>query len=665
MLSFAYGTEDLSQIIDEEIEWMQEETFVFTATKTAEKTVKTGSSITVITEDQIWKMSAQNLADILKTVPGLGITVNSVGMTQIESRGIKTMFSEKILVMIDGHPINLQLTNGGSVQYAFDSLPVENIMRVEIVRGPGSALYGANAFLAVINIFTKDAENIDGATLSAGAGSQDTYNYNLLFGKIVKDISVATNINYFDTEGPENYIKQDAVGASGRTLLPTEKYDIDTKLDYKDLIFHAHYASRKSDGSFIGPTNVLNDGSRQDYREWFLELKYKYKVNDKFNIEPRVYYDNSHFDNLWELFSEGFPGFGQGDFPDGMLVRSAASNSKLGAETIIHYEFTDSNKAVFGISAEHQKQYDVEGEQNYNSLTYAPFPDGMQNVTDDPDQIWTVENDRKFYAAFAENIWDIRDDLRFISGIRFDYYSDYGETFNPRASLIWEFIKDWNLRLLYGSAFRDPTFAELYNKNNPAIVGNSNLSPEKITTYELGCSGKLGKHVNIDIAGFYNDINDLIVSGIPNVNSGTVISKGLEFEAKYTFKSDSFLAFNYTFQNSEDKDTGYRVADTPRHRGNIMVNFGLPKKWNFYTHILLNGSASRAQGDEREDTAGYMTVNTALTSKTFLGIKGLDFSLNIYNLFDKDYVYPSSSAVYYDYPASGRAFFTKLNYKFW
>ena len=95
-------------------------------------------------------MGARNILDILKSVPGLGVSRSNIWVSEIESRGVKSWFSEKVLLMLDGHSINSSLTNGGGT-LALDKMNIDNIERIEIIRGPASALYGADAFTALIS----------------------------------------------------------------------------------------------------------------------------------------------------------------------------------------------------------------------------------------------------------------------------------------------------------------------------------------------------------------------------------------------------------------------------------------------------------------------------------------------------------------------------------
>jgi iron complex outermembrane receptor protein len=153
--------------------FFEEEALVTLATLHPHKVREAPAIISVITAEQIKNMGARNLADVLITIPGIGILTSTAwSRAEIEVRGVETRQSDKVLVLVDGHRLNDPFFGGATT--ITDDFPLENVKQIEIIRGPGSALYGANAFVAVINIITKKAEEIDGIQLNLGYGSFET-----------------------------------------------------------------------------------------------------------------------------------------------------------------------------------------------------------------------------------------------------------------------------------------------------------------------------------------------------------------------------------------------------------------------------------------------------------------------------------------------------------
>ncbi|MDM8522416.1 TonB-dependent receptor plug domain-containing protein [Desulfococcaceae bacterium HSG8] len=221
--------------------------FVVTASRVKEDIRKSAASISVITDEQIRQMGARHLTDVVRTVPGMSFVYATSSNHWVNSRGIGKNVGQDILIMINSHPVNSSFFGGAL--WTYDTLVVDNIKRIEVIRGPGSAMYGANAFSGVINVITKDAGDIDGCQLTAGAGTYDTRQYNFLFGKTWNDTDIVFNFNYFKTDGFQPYIEQDvqtgldqrfgtdASLAPGRSKADQEQYDVSLTLGHRGLKF--------------------------------------------------------------------------------------------------------------------------------------------------------------------------------------------------------------------------------------------------------------------------------------------------------------------------------------------------------------------------------------------------------------------------------------------
>ncbi len=195
--------------LEQEMKWLKAETYVITASKVKENIKKAPASITVITDKQIRQMGARDLSGCAASCSGycsLSIIIWDQYTFNVR-RVLEVAASNSVLIMINSHPIN-DIQTGGAT-WVHDTLILDNIKRIEFIRGPGSALYGANAFHGVINVITKEAEDIDGFELTARGGSWDTQQYNLLYGKTFSDLEVAFNFNYFKTHGFRGLIEED------------------------------------------------------------------------------------------------------------------------------------------------------------------------------------------------------------------------------------------------------------------------------------------------------------------------------------------------------------------------------------------------------------------------------------------------------------------------
>jgi iron complex outermembrane receptor protein len=645
---------DLSSLnseFSEEQNWLQEETFVVSASRVKENIKKAAASVTVINSEQIELMGANNLSEVLSTIAGIGIERNNVYWNEIESRGIKELVSKQILVMIDGHSLDGQLVNGGATS-TFDKMNLDNVERIEVIKGPASALYGANAFTALINIITKKAEDIDATEVKVKVGSYDTKEINILFGEKYDDLAVVANINISNTDGYSYFLQSDASGNSGHVDTNREWFKSDLNIKYKDFYFTASYMDRKEGPNFGISGNLTND-TEGNMKYYYAEAGYNKDINKKIDINTRIYTDIMKFYNIWEFWEGGF------------ILEAGGTNEKKGVEVLSIYNVNDKFTMVFGGNYERHEQYDIISKSNYyieNDGSYT----SLSSITDftDTDQTWAPDATRDVWALYLNNIYDISDDIRFTFGARYDRYSDIGSNISPRGGITWQVNKYNTVKLMYGEGFRAPSFSDLYNSNNSVILAGAD-KPEKVKTYEFSYETKLSNDLNSKVTLFYNDFSDLIqkdASGAQYYNAKAV-TKGLEIDAKYELNRGSYIAANYTYVDTEDKLIGGEKPDVAKHKGNIAFNYRLNKVFNIYNHLFIKGKTKRLLNDSRNDLSGYAVFNTAIKAKDLY--KNLELKLSVNNIFDKNYYSPSNiGSVASDYRQPGRNFMFEAKYIF-
>jgi len=674
---------NLEEEIDAEFEWLREEagvTFVITASRVKEDIRKSASSISVITEDQIRQMGAKHLIDALRVVPGMSTYYYAEGFYRIDARGNTKSMGQDILFMINSHPVNDSLM--GSV-WSQDMMILDNVKRIEVIRGPGSAMYGANAFSAVINVITKDAKEIDGGVLSAITGSYDTQQYNMLFGKVWNEIGISFNFNYLDTDGHETYIEDDIQNfldsifgtdtslAPGYGKSPNEKYDISLELDYKELKFEGRYFETERKGPAT-PMYSVNTNSTHNPRNYYLYLSYQKKIIENLELHGKVYRNYSHYSPAFQGLANSpmlTPQGGTILSQEGMIAIPSIKAKHTGVEVQGNYLLTPFNTIIAGGLFEKIKQYDVTYMANFK---YSPVPNVIipLSETEDLTQSDNLSRnaDRDFKAFFGQSLWDITKDLRLTIGARYDDYSDFGSSFNPRIGLTWEFLKGFHTKLLYGKAFRAPTFRELYFQNNPALLGNPDLKPERVETYEASL-GFDTKSLQTRITGFYNSIKDNIrntkqESGeFAFSNIDELRAQGFEFEIKYNFRENTYLSATYTLEDSENVDTGERPYSVPKHKGTIMANISLFDFLNWNTDLHFQDGFERTDGDSREEVSGFGIINTTLLIPN--AFDGFEVRASAYNLLNKKYLSPSAAgSLPGDVPMPGRHYLFEVRYRF-
>ncbi len=640
--------------LKEEVSWLKDETFVISASKVNEEVKKATASVSVIDEETINLTGAQTLFEVLRVVPGLGISQSNIYVDKINVRGIETLFSEKVLILLDGHSLNSDLLDGGATA-PYSNFPLNHVKRIEVIKGPASALYGENAFTALINIITKEAKEIDGTQVSATLGSNNTYIANVLGGETYENFDIAFDINYRDTDGAEMFVPHDAIGRSGY-IHPFSKR-LYTNLSVKhDSGFYvkANY-NHIEDGPRYGVVFALNNEDKSTRDAWFAEFGYQHRFNDAFTVNARAYHDFFQYDNKWRVNPAGVP---SSEYVEGMLGYAGLDNIKSGMETFVTY--TQTNMAlVSGVSYELQKIKNPWQKMNWNPVTGAPVA-SIQDFSD-PDTNYISENRREFFALYAEMLYDITKDLRLNAGMRYDHYSDFGGVFNPRIGAAWQINTHNNLKIMYGEAFRAPTFSELYNINNPVSLGNPDLNPERVKTLELSIQNSSIENLEMSLTLFNSLIDDIIVvSNYQHVNQGETSTNGLEAELKQNLYRGSYIVANYTYQNPENTKTSRSLPDIAKHLAYLALNYRMSRHFNLYVDARYTGEQTRSDTDNREKVDSSI-INNAILSIKDLFLKELQAKIYVYNLFDQK---SFNSHTPYDYPLPDRSYGVELSYKF-
>ncbi|MBM4054257.1 MAG: TonB-dependent receptor [Planctomycetes bacterium] len=678
----------ITDAIEEEIRWLQAETDVAISTRHEVRISKAPGIVTVLNEQEINYSGYRTFSELLRTIPGYEILKSEdFGSVVPAVRGLEG--ANRVRVMINGHLVNNPLD--GSAFGNFDDFPLENIKKIEIIRGPGSALYGENAFLSVINIITKDAADIDGIFLDSGFGSYDTLEENIVFGKRYGNVEVSGMMHYRDTNGYDGTIESDSQSVLDNSLSPfgfpavsqapgevedwRREYSLNLKMAYKDVYFQGWY-NNKNRGPFVGPQHALTDESDIESNYVFAEVGYKKTFEEIFTIKPRVYYDQFDNDSYVESLPEGttlsFDTDSDGSYDtfntykDGLIGNGKVIQRVVGAEIPFDYELFDSNILTLGFEYRHIKQSDIQYSANFDPLTLDPL-DSMKDFTDT--YPFLEETTRNIWSVYIQDTWDITNNVSLTLGARHDEYNDFGEATSPRLGFTWKCTENATLKLLYGEAFRAPSFLEMFTVNQPAILGNEDLDPELIRTTEMGLTYAFNKYITSSISYFNNNIKDLItLRALDDAqetwqydNFGDAHIQGFEAETKINISQGNYVFFNYTYQDPED-DHGNELPFVAKHKGNIGINAQPCKYVNTNLSAFFSGKRYREEDDSRDDMSSYALVNLSVIGKEFF--RTMNVQGTVFNVLDKDYEDPGTVSISEDLPRPGRTYFVGLSYQF-
>jgi iron complex outermembrane receptor protein len=593
-------------------------------------------------------------------------------------------------MMVNGLPVTSNFV--GSGLWAYNAMSMDMVQRIEIIRGPASSLYGANAFSGIINVITRKGAEIDGVELIQKFGSDDMTKSTMIFGDTFKSgLELSGYIDFLEEDGYSGILQEDrqsqfdklfgssASKAPGPTDNEQRKLELGGSLKFNGLFLDLHWIDRER-GPNVGMFDALGDSSLLDQRDGFVNLGYNWEVNETLTITPNVYYHYNYMGNRTQFLPQGttFPNniynpTGTVTLPLGMESFQGAVNTREGGEIRADWLATDRYKMVFGLTYEKMRQKDLEHKGNYYFET-----DGdlivLPGEQETPAEFYYNRRvDRTFRALYLENLFDLTDSLRLTLGGRYDSYSDFGDSFNPRASIIWEFAKGYELKLLYGRAFLAPSFYQLYN-TVPLINGNPNLDPETIDSFEATLAMKPLQKLSMQFTYFHNTIKDTIVETYQNPaiifdNTEETVVDGFESEARYDLGRGSYLAANYTYQHSYDKGTNARVGKVPMHYAHLAANFRLNRQINWHSSINWQSAPNIRKEDKADGYKGfgesYAIVNTGLTIKDICpSMENIEFRAFVYNLFDKKYFTDYSGEIPYGVPAPGRQFMVELKITF-
>ena len=663
--------------LEDELKYLQEETYVITPSRIPQRIEKAPGSIYVVTDKMIYQMGARYLKDVIDTVPGWSITEDISGWGGTSVDGATGTASGYTLFMINSLAVtNPYYGSGGWYQF----LDLDNVKRIEFVTGPGSALYGSGAIAGIVNIITKEGQDVDGLQVTGRGGSFNTWEGNALFGKKIEGFEIAAYLDYMDTDGFRGHVDRDMQTlrdqhfgthsslAPGNMKGAEDRWDGQLTMKYRGFKFDGKYNTRKHDMPF-GYFPKLDNRSFEDERQYYLNLSYDETVMEGMDLMAKVYRVQFDGSNTRQVASKGSPVLtpsGGTIVSDDLYSKWKGNSRRTGMEAESTYEIWDDNTIVGGIALEQMEVYNGTVEANYTSPRFGvviPLP-SLQTFPGLPDK------KRELYAAYLEDIWDIMDDLRLTIGGRYDHYSDVGGQLSPRVGINWDFAENYYAKFLYGKSFRAPSFVELYDGR----YGNPDLEFMTKDSYQLSFGLRFLPSFTTQVTGFYykpkNVIGPVMLGGgnFKYINYGKTKNKGFELQMKYDFGRGTYLSMNYTYIDLELRDQNNElipVSWEPTQLGTLSANIRLNKYLNLNAYLLYRGDWARANGDTRDDPGDYALVNATLIAKNFSKkLDGLEVRAAVKNLLNKDYITPTAPELPDDMPMPGINFFLEMRYAF-
>lgn len=594
---------------------------VYSASKHMQSLLDAPSSVSVITADEIKKYGYRTLADILRSVRGFYITYDR-DYTFVGVRGFGRLgnWNSSILLLINGHRINDNVLGDAFIGPEF-LVDLDLVDRVEIIRGPSSSLYGAQAFLAVINVITRKPAQLKGLELSLAPASFGTYEGRATYGGQHKGIGILLSGTFYNSAGQTLFFPQFDSPMTNNGVTRNTDFE-----NYEHVLATVSFRGFTLQGLFSArdkgvPTGyfgaVFNDPRtvNLDYHQ-YLDLSYQHSVGEKWDLTARTSYDQARLQ-------------GPVVFPTGLSDGSTAVDTYSfrgnwwDGEAKLSRTFLRKHRITLGAEVTDNLRQD---QGNYFEGVFTPDP--ASSV------IW---------AMYAQDEFAILHKLTLSAGVRYDHYSIFGGTTNPRLGLIYHLSRLTALKVLYGTAFRAPEPYELAPDFGSFYDDNLHLGPEKIRTIEGVLEQALGSHFTLSGSVFRNQIRDLISlvtqpSNNQSVyeNSAKADAAGVEVELSARLAGGVQGRASYSYVDAEEPDTHQILTNSPQHLGKLNLSMPLVQQRLFASLDAQYTSPSLTLAGNT--VSGFAVFNVTLLGHT-LG-KHLDLSASVYNLFDKKYFDP-------------------------
>ena len=639
---------------------------------------------TVITEKDIEAMGARDIDEVLETIPGLHVIPNPAGYkSNYVIRGIYSEYNPQILMMVNGIPITNMFV--GDRGQAWGGMPIQNIARIEVIRGPGSAVYGADAVAGTINIITKKVNDIDGIEAGVTYGSYNSKQGWFLSGSQVSNWDVALAVQLQTTDGQDKVIDADAqtffdgMAATSASLAPGSvnlgRDLIDARIDVSNgpWKIRAGYAGVRDGETGAGAAQALDPIGRAESDRFNADLTYKATPTPEWDLTTQLSYLQIETDTNLVLYPPTAD-FGLGPFPNGVIGHPIVRERQGRLDFSAFYLGFKEHELRLGAGVLYGNMYDVEEYRNYVLVPIAPgvaLPaptGGVQPVPED--QLFIKPEDRTDIYTFVQDEWNFAPDWTLTAGLRYDYFSDFGDTLNPRLALVWQSGFNWTTKFLYGGAFRPPSFAELYNQNNPIALGNTDLNPETINTIEIGTTYHDSDRFRVGANVFYYLWED-IIRFTPDLTTPSSTAQnvadqegyGLELELLWKAARSLELVGNYAYQHSEDKETGETSGMAPEHQLYARLDWTMFPGWSLHPQANYVADRTRQAGDTRPPVDNYTWVDLTLRYRP--NIKGLNVAFSVRNLTDADAREPSPvpGLIPKDLPLAERTYYGELSYR--
>jgi outer membrane receptor for ferrienterochelin and colicins len=518
---------------------------VVTGTRTEQSLSDAPVDVQLITAADIRNSGARDLAELLEREGGVHVTPVAARGTRIEMQGLS---SEHVLILVDGRRMIGQVN--GAIDLA--RLRVAEIERVEIMKGPSSALYGADALGGVVNVITRK-----GGTPAGGA------------------VTLRSDIDgNAELYGHDSWSWRSLQGHSSLGYQHSEPYDLED-------------STRHEEGAEGNTGYAATDLRMRVSERVGLEVSGAYSLDDLHRLDPGS--GTSTQDTHKRIEEARIGAAPRITLGDGTRIRVDGYYHRYFDQLLQ----TNAQDGEIGLDEETLAQLYVGGAQldHLRGAHLVTLGAEVQFEQLDADRL-SSPADRDRRSVFAQDQWDLLDGrLQLVPGLRYDRDSQFGQQLSPKIAVRYDLGDDWVLRAGYGRGYRAPDFKQLLLRFENSGVGyrvdgNPELEPERSSGLNLGATWLGSERASVAASAYYNRVRDLIgivqvedgppiVFSYRNVSAATLY--GIDLQARLRPWQPLEVRLGYGWLHSEDEDTGDRLSGRAEHRGNIALRFEHPQ----------------------------------------------------------------------------------------
>ncbi|MDP1549973.1 MAG: TonB-dependent receptor [Nitrosomonas sp.] len=617
------------------------------ASKYEQKQQQVAAAVSVITRADIRTYGWRTLNQALASLPGIHTTYDyQYEYLGTRGFGLPGDFNSRILITINGNRINDATYDQGPTGRDFP-LDIDLIERIEFFPGPGSAVYGQNAMMGVVNIVTRTGASVNGAELSTSYQTAENMpQERATFGKKFSNGTDALlSFSGLQSRGTDRFFDYGDSGISGvaRRLEGENVKQLFAQATHGPLAFDFIYGDRRKDdptGMFF--SDPLVAGQFQRDRRLNTQIQYNDNfANDTLNVLGRFFLGQYRYDNPLIYGGEKTLSTGPSDWHGAelRLLSTALSNHKLMAG--VEYQNNTSINQTF---------------QNF----------------DHPEDNIAIKSSVVRFGVYAQDEWRITDTLSATVGLRYDYSAwigSLGNRLSPRGALIWQATPKTTFKALYGRAHRSPNAYERDYTDGISQVANPGLRSEMVDTAELVADYLPLPNMNLRATVYAWDMHNVIALGIDPVSglsqyqqtSQKVLARGTELSLDKTWDWGARLRSSFGIQNAEQQDS--HLTNSPYHLGKLNISIPIPLITGLRAGYELQYYGKRKTLDGTH-TDNYVLSNLNLVTNV-PQVKGLEASLSVFNLFNENYRHPAADTNWQNFFwQPGRTVRLRMDYRF-